>query len=130
MLAAPVAQRIEHWPPKPGAWVRVPPGAPYCDCRIWNFMLHIAWMDRIGDRHRFLYQSNGALMLRFAYSRHARHFFLIHQTNKQIDLTINIIAFPCPSITLIKTTQVLTVQFAVDILLIQATLIANADIQE
>ena len=23
---APVAQRIEHWPPEPGAWVRVPPG--------------------------------------------------------------------------------------------------------
>ncbi len=25
---APVAQRIEHWPPEPGAWVRVPPGVP------------------------------------------------------------------------------------------------------
>ena len=25
---APVAQWIEHRPPKPGAWVRVPPGAP------------------------------------------------------------------------------------------------------
>ena len=23
---APVAQRIEHWPPEPEAWVRVPPG--------------------------------------------------------------------------------------------------------
>ena len=26
--SAPVAQRIEHWPPEPGAWVRVPPGVP------------------------------------------------------------------------------------------------------
>ena len=25
---APVAQRIEHWPPEPGAAVRVRPGAP------------------------------------------------------------------------------------------------------
>lgn len=28
LLYAPVAQRIERWPPEPGAWVRVPPGAP------------------------------------------------------------------------------------------------------
>ncbi len=27
-VPAPVAQRIEHWPPKPGAAVRVRPGAP------------------------------------------------------------------------------------------------------
>ena len=27
-LPAPVAQWIEHWPPEPGAWVRVPPGVP------------------------------------------------------------------------------------------------------
>ena len=26
-VPAPVAQRIELWPPEPGAWVRVPPGA-------------------------------------------------------------------------------------------------------
>ena len=25
-LLAPVAQRIEYWPPEPGAWVRIPPG--------------------------------------------------------------------------------------------------------
>ena len=27
VLLAPVAQRIEHWPPEPGARVRVPSGA-------------------------------------------------------------------------------------------------------
>ena len=32
LLFAPVAQRIEHWFPKPCAWVRVPPGVPpFCD---------------------------------------------------------------------------------------------------
>jgi hypothetical protein len=29
VLLAPVAQRIEHWPPEPGARVRVPSGAFY-----------------------------------------------------------------------------------------------------
>ncbi len=45
-LLAPVAQRIEHWPPKPGAWVRIPPGVlssrhgrPHAGCsRLWGTM--------------------------------------------------------------------------------------------
>lgn len=31
VLSAPVAQRIEHWPPEPGARVRVPSGAVSCN---------------------------------------------------------------------------------------------------
>src|SRR5581483_3643373 len=31
---APLAQWIEHWPPEPGAWVRVPQGVPYFERRV------------------------------------------------------------------------------------------------
>ena len=33
---APVAQRIEHWPPESGAGVRVAPGAPFGEAVVDN----------------------------------------------------------------------------------------------
>ena len=35
-MYAPVAQRIEHWPPEPGARVRFPPGAFHV-AGIWMY---------------------------------------------------------------------------------------------
>ena len=42
--AAPVAQRIEHWPPEPGARVRVPSGA---------------FIAKGGDSHGYYWEGTG-----------------------------------------------------------------------